>query len=202
MAESPNPEVPLNLDKFVHHTELPETRFTQGLDRALDRFGTVISWAWVALMLVIVLNVFMRYIMGQGLIVFEEIQWHIYSVGFLIGLSHCLVHDDHVRVDILHDRMSLRTQAWVELIAMLVFLLPFCAIVVIYGIPFMVNSYAMGEVSDAPGGLPYRWVIKAVLPFAFALLFLAAFSRLLRACALLFGFPRPVTPPKKGKGQE
>lgn len=193
MAEPPTQETRLHLDEFVHHTELPETRVTQWLDKALDCFGIVISWLWVVLMLVIIVNVFMRYVLGQGLIIFEEIQWHIYSVGFLIGLSHCLVHDDHVRVDIFHDRMSLRTQAWVELVGMLIFLLPFATIVVIYGIPFMVNSFAMNEVSDAPGGLPYRWVIKAVLPFGFALLWLAAFSRLLRASALLFGFPSPLS---------
>ena len=195
MAEPQIPQVQepqLKLDEFVHHPKLPETQLSQWLDNALDRFGIIISWLWVVLMLVIIVNVFMRYALGRGLIVFEEIQWHIYSIGFLIGLSHCLVHDSHVRVDILYDRMSPRTQAWMELIGMLVFLLPFAVIVVIYAIPFAVNSFAVGEVSDSPGGLPYRWVIKAVLPISFVLLWLAAFSRLLRASALLFGVPKPL----------
>ncbi|MDX1654042.1 MAG: TRAP transporter small permease subunit [Candidatus Competibacteraceae bacterium] len=188
----PDKEIHLNLDKFVHHTELPQTRISAGVDRVINVIGEVIAWVWMILMLVIVLNVTLRYAFGQGLIVFEEIQWHIYSVGFLIALSHCLVHDDHVRVDVLHDRMGLKAQTWIELIGLLVFLLPFAWLVAYYAIPFVVNSFEMAEVSDAPGGLPYRWIIKAVLPIGFALLWIAALSRLLRCTAMLFGFPRPI----------
>ena len=185
-------EYHLKLDELVHHTHLPQTSVSQWLDGVLEVIGRTVSWVWVVLMLVIVGNVILRYVFGQGLIVFEEIQWHIYSVGFLIALSYCLVHDDHVRVDVLHDRMSLKTQGWIELLGLVLFLLPFAFIVVKDAIPFVINSYQLNEVSDAPGGLPHRWAIKSVLPIAFVLLWIAAFSRLLRVTALLFNFPDPI----------
>ncbi len=191
----PKPEFHLNLDDFIHHTELPQTRFSAALDRVLNTIGEWVAWVWVVLMLVIVLNVTLRYVFGQGLIVFEEIQWHIYSVGFLVALSYCLVHDDHVRVDVLHDRLSLKVQTWIELLGLLIFLLPFAGLVCWYALPLVMNAYDMGEVSDAPGGLPYRWLIKLVLPIGFALLWIAAISRLLRCTALLFGWPRALVKP-------
>jgi TRAP-type mannitol/chloroaromatic compound transport system permease small subunit len=190
--EQQAPEIHLHLDDFVHHTNLPQTTVSQRLDGLLEVIGRAVSWIWVVLMLVIVGNVILRYVFGQGFIELEEIQWHLYSIGFLIALSYCLVHDDHVRVDVLHDRMSLKTQGWIELLGLVIFLLPFAFIVVKDSIPFVVNAYTMHEVSDAPGGLPHRWAIKAVLPIAFALLWVAAFSRLLRVTALLFNFPSAI----------
>ena len=196
MADNKPPANPqefhLNLDELVHHTQLPQTRISMAIDRIINAIGEIVSWVWVILMLVIVLNVTLRYAFNLGLIVFEEIQWHIYSVGFLVALSHCLVHDDHVRVDVLHDRMPLKLQCWIELFGLLIFLLPFAVLVTWYALPFVANSFDMHEVSDAPGGLPYRWLIKAVLPIGFTLLWIAALSRLLRCIALLFGWPKPI----------
>jgi TRAP-type mannitol/chloroaromatic compound transport system permease small subunit len=141
-------------------------------------------------MLVIMINVVLRYAFGEGHIELEELQWHLYSIGWLIGLSFCYVVDDHVRVDLLHERLGLKTQAAIELLGILFLLLPFALVVLWYAIPFVQYSFEMSEISMAPGGLPYRWAIKAVLVLGFALLLLAMLSRLSRVCALLFGFPQ------------
>ena len=148
------PEPHLDLDEFVHHTALPQTRISDALDGFIRRIGDAISWIWLVLVAIIVLNVTMRYVFGEGRIEFEEIQWHIYSFGFLLGLSYCLQADDHVRVDVLYDRFSLKAKAWVELCGILFFLLPFIFLVVFYAIPFVTYSVSIGEVSEAPGGLP------------------------------------------------
>jgi TRAP-type mannitol/chloroaromatic compound transport system permease small subunit len=165
---------------------LPETKLSRLIDAWLDRIGRWLSWSWLVLLAVIVINVVLRYAFGQGRIEFEEIQWHIYSVGFLLGMSYAYQHDAHIRVDVVHERLSPSAQAWIELYGILLFLLPFIALVLIFAMPFVWSSYELSEVSQAPGGLPLRWLIKAVLPLGFFLLLLAAISRLSRVWSFLF----------------
>ncbi len=171
---------------------LPATRLSEGIDAFVRRVGEAASWLWLGLLAVIVLNVTMRHLFGAGRIEFEEMQWHLYAVGFLVGLAYCLQNDSHIRVDFLRERFAPRIRIWIELYGLLLLLLPFIALVLISSIPFVVESYAAGEVSPSPGGLPLRWLIKASLPLAFLLLGLAAVSRLLRVTCLLFAAPRPL----------
>lgn len=165
---------------------LPETTVSRTLDRWLDACGRAISWVWLLLLAVIVLNVVLRYAFDWGRIEFEEIQWHLYSLGFLIGLSYAYQADAHIRVDVLHERLSLRHQAWIELYGIVLLLLPFITLILIYSAPFVASSFSLSERSQAPGGLPLRWLIKAALPLGFALLLLATVSRLSRVWAVLF----------------
>lgn len=166
---------------------LPQTRASQAIDRFLRVLGEALSWVWALLLFTIVANVTLRYVFGSGRIEFEELQWHLYAVGFLVGLSYCAQADAHIRIDVLRDRFSPRLQAWIEWYGTLLLVLPFITLVVFYGVPFVWESWHSSEVSASPGGLPYRWLIKAALPSAFALLGLAALSRLLRVGAFLFG---------------
>ena len=172
--------------------DLPHTRVSGVLDPIVRLVGEWVSWLWIVLVLVIVVNVVLRYVFGEGRIELEEIQWHLYAVGFLVGLSYCAISDGHVRVDIFYAGYSLRTRAWIELFGLILFLGPFLGLVIEYAIPFVERSYAIDEISDAPGGLPYRWAIKAALPLAFGFLALSAVSRLTRVTAFLFGFPSRV----------
>lgn len=205
MSDNNNDDVPIgddlhvDVDHLMHHTRLPHNRFSDAVDKFIRRIGETVSWIWIALLGVIIANVTVRYVFDQGHVEFEEIQWHLYAIGFLIGLSYCLQADDHVRVDIFHDGMSLRNQAWVELGGIVFFLMPFVVLVIYYGVPFVAYSWSVNEVSDAPGGLPARWAIKSVLIIGFVLLGMAALSRLTRVTALLFGFPKstPAQPVSK-----
>lgn len=165
---------------------LPHTTFSRRVDTWIVRIGRWVSWLWLVLLAVIVVNVVLRYAFDEGRIEFEEIQWHLYAVGILVGLSYAAESDTHVRVDVLHERLSPRLQAWIELYGILLLLLPFITLVLVYGVPFVVSSYRVNEVSQAPGGLPYRWVIKAVLPLGFTLLLAATLSRLSRVWKFLF----------------
>lgn len=165
---------------------LPETAISRRIDPWLDRIGRWMSWVWLVLLAIIVFNVVLRYAFGEGRIEFEEIQWHLYSAGFLLGLSYAFQHDSHIRVDVIHERLSPAVQAWIELYGILLLLLPFVLLVLIFAVPFVWTSYQLAEVSQAPGGLPFRWLIKAAMPIGFALLLLAALSRLSRVWAFLF----------------
>jgi TRAP-type mannitol/chloroaromatic compound transport system permease small subunit len=184
-AGAPFPDVA----EVVHHLVLPETRLSARLDALIRRVGGWISWIWLALLVVIVANVTLRYAFGAGRVEFEELQWHLYSIGFLGGLSYTLEADAHIRVDVLRDRLAPRTRAWIELYGILLLLFPFVALVSIYALPFAADAFGRREVSPSPGGLPLRGVIKSALPLGFALLAAAGLSRLLRVWAFLFGSP-------------
>lgn len=172
--------------------DLPRTRVSVALDRIVGKIGDAVSWLWLVLVGIIVINVTMRYLFGEGRIEFEELQWHLYCVGFLFGLSYCLISDTHVRIDVLHAGFSLRKKAWIELIGIFLFLLPFVVLVLYYAVPFVLRSWEVREVSDAPGGLPFRYVIKSFLFTSFILLLVSAFARLTRVTACLFRFPAPL----------
>jgi TRAP-type mannitol/chloroaromatic compound transport system permease small subunit len=171
---------------------LPRNRFSNAIDSLIVRAGDAASWLWPLLVVVVIVNVFGRYVLGMGSVMLEEIQWHIYAVGFLVGLSYCADIDRHVRVDVLAEHWSPRTRAWIELGGLAFFMFPFVLIVAVESVPYVKSSWDFKEVSTSPGGLPYRWALKSFMVIGMALLALAAFSRFTRCTTLLFGFPRPL----------
>ena len=179
-------------DILHHHTELPTTRISQGMDRAISAIGKSASWLWVVITGVIIYAVVGRYAFDVGSVTLEEVQWHLAGAGWMLGLAYTLVVDGHVRVDVIHERMSLRGQGWVELFGLVFLLLPFLGLAVLEMIPYAYSSWQQGETSQAPAGLPYRWVLKSIVALSFVLLSLAALSRLMKVTALLFGFPKPI----------
>ena len=177
---------------LIHHDELPRTALSDNLDRFVTILGKSFSWLWLAVVGVILYSVISRYVFAQGSVLFEEIQWHLAGAVWLVGLSFTLVSDDHVRVDILHEKLSLRTHAWIELIGLALLFFPFVAISLWEAAPYFYHSFQQQEVSPSPTGLPARWVLKFFLPLCFTLLFVAGLSRFLKCTALLFGFPQPL----------
>jgi TRAP-type mannitol/chloroaromatic compound transport system permease small subunit len=179
---------------------LPRNRFSNGIERVIITAGDMASWLWPLLVIVVVTQVVMRYGFGRGSVMIEEFQWHIYAIGFMIGLSYCADVDRHVRVDVFAERLSMRSRAWIELTGLSLFLLPFVLLIALEGIGYAKSSYDFREVSAAPGGLPYRWILKSFIPIAFGLLTLAALSRITRCLTLLFNFPRVLVSDTVRKG--
>ena len=189
--------------KFIHHhTEFPTTWLSQVLDGAVSAIGKSASWLWVVVTGVIIYAVVGRYAFGQGSVTLEEVQWHLAGAGWLLGLGYTLVTDDHVRVDVIHERLPLRGQGWVELFGLIFLLLPFLGLAVYEMVPYAFSSWQQGETSQAPAGLSYRWILKGILALSFVLLIMAALSRLLKVTALLFGFPKPVRIESGGNKKE
>jgi TRAP-type mannitol/chloroaromatic compound transport system permease small subunit len=170
---------------------LPTTRISRALDAVVDAIGRATSWIWTLLMLLIVYQVAQRYIFGLGSIALEEAQWHLYAIGFMLALSFAEVRERHVRIDVLAEHWPLRRRLWIELVGLTCFLLPFVVVIVIFAVPFVVRSWELNEISAAPGGLPYRFVLKSFIVTAFVLLAMAAFARLTRVWAALFPRPAP-----------
>ncbi|WP_296478303.1 TRAP transporter small permease subunit [Roseinatronobacter sp.] len=173
-----------------HGLNFPRTWLSDMIETALGSLSYILNTIWFALVLIIVVNVTMRYALGINYVWVEEVQWHIYAVGFMFGIGYALMHDAHVRVDVLATNFRPTIRAWIEALSIVVIILPMCWLIISYGIPFVEASYNRGERSSAPGGLPNRWMIKSVIVLAFAYIGLAAFARLLRVTCFLFNFPR------------
>lgn len=126
------------------------------------------------LMAVIVFNVFLRYGFSIGSIELEELQWHLYSAAFLLGLAHVFRMDANIRVDFLSRRFSQRKKLNVELMGLLLLALPFLAIFTYFAYFYFQKAWMLNEVSPHSSGLPARFIIKFVLFFAFLSLLLQA----------------------------
>ena len=166
---------------------LPTTAFSRGADRVITWFGEIGSALWTVLVLVIVAQVVARYVFGLGSIAMEELQWHLYAIGFMLGLSFTEIRERNVRIDVLAENRRPRTRLWIEFFGITCLLLTFCSVIILFSVPFFLTSLQLNEVSAAPGGLPYRWFLKSFIVTAFVLLALAGVSRLTRVCAALFG---------------
>ena len=132
----------------------------------------------VILIFVIILQVFLRYGLGEGVMALEELQWHCYAIIIMLGISYADVSNSHVRVDILSERFSPRVRRAIEALGIFLFLFPFLWIVIDHGIDFTFDAYRIGESSQNPGGLTHRWVIKSLIPLAMVPLFLTSLIRL------------------------
>lgn len=188
MAEPVAPQSASDVEALkTFHIDLPHTGISRAVDPVIAWLGKASSIFWPILVFVITVNVLMRYVIGKGLIEFEEIQWHLYAVGFLLAQAWAAQGDGHVRIDVIAEHYPNRTKCWIELIGIVGFLLPFIIVVLWYSAPFVAYSFRINEISEAPGGLSHRWAIKAFLFIGFALLAIATLSRLTRVLSGLFG---------------
>jgi len=165
--------------------EEPRVPFSDAIDSFVRHTGSVLCWANALLVVVIIAQVTLRYGFSAGQIWMEELQWHLYAVGVMFGVAYAQATNSHIRVDVVAMQLSKTALRLWEIFGILVFVLPFVFVVAYHSMDFVAESWRLGERSDAPLGLPYRWVIKAVIPLSFGLLGLAAISRLVRDFVLL-----------------
>jgi TRAP-type mannitol/chloroaromatic compound transport system permease small subunit len=136
----------------------------------------VVAWVTLGLVLVVFVDVVMRYLFNTSYVFTQELEWHLFGFIFLIGAGYTLLHDGHVRVDIIYQRYGTKGRAWTNLIGVILFLLPGCLMVVITSWKFMYNSWSIMEGSADPGGIPYRFLLKGTITLGFVLLTLQGIS--------------------------
>ncbi|OEF29197.1 TRAP transporter small permease subunit [Vibrio rumoiensis] len=155
------------------------------LERGFNRFGDLLGWVasvlFILLMLNVVYDVVMRYAFNDVSIGMQEMEWHLFSVVFLLGVPYAIRTSGHVRVDVLYENLSVRTRAIINIFGVLVFLMPFCLLVAWYGVNFAQESYDLGETSGDPGGLPYRWIIKSTISLSFFCMAISGIGMLLNS---------------------
>ena len=151
------------------------------IDNLTKKIGFLTAILALILALLIGYDAFMRYLFSAGSIALQEVEWHLFDIIFLFGLSYALKHDKHVRVDIMFSHYSMQTKAMVQILSMLFLLIPFALYFLSGSYDMVVQSYMQNEVSSDPGGLGYRFIIKGVLFIAFVLLLLQAISEIIKA---------------------
>jgi TRAP-type mannitol/chloroaromatic compound transport system permease small subunit len=155
------PERPLF--KYLHLI----CRVIDGVNAGL---GRAVAWLTVLVVLVVFANVLLRYFLHSSFVFMQELEWHLFAVIFLLGGGYTLLKDGHVRVDIIYQRLSPRGRAWLNLCGVLLFLLPGCYLVMTTSLSFVNSSLQMMEVSPDPGGIPFRFVLKSMIPLGFLLI--------------------------------
>ena len=150
------------------------------LDQFSEFTGSIIAWLVLMMMLVTCLVVFMRYLLNTGSIALQESVIYMHGIVFLLGIAYALKRKAHVRVDILYQKFSLRTQALVDLLGTIFFLIPFAVFVTWVSIDYVSFSWSLRESSPEPGGLPGVFLLKTLIPMMSGTLLLQGLSELIR----------------------
>jgi TRAP-type mannitol/chloroaromatic compound transport system permease small subunit len=161
-------------------------RFAKGIDRLNDLAGRAVFWLVFIAVMVSSLNALARYAFGIGSNAWLEAQWYMFALTFLFAAAWTHRNDGHVRVDVLYNRFSARTRAWVDVLGGVFFLLPTTLVLIWLSWPMVSMSIGTWEGSPDPGGLP-RWPIKLAIPLAFALLSLQGIAEIIKRVAFLRG---------------
>ena len=151
-----------------------------GIDVFVDFVGRLTSWLAFGLALVMGANVLFRYGFSIGFIWAQELEWHIFIPICLFGMSYALLHGEHVRVDVLYASFNPRTKHAIDILAAFLSM-AFCAIVIWLSIPYVYQSWSIGEGTANPGGIEYRYLVKALIPIGFAVLFLQSLSQAVKS---------------------
>lgn len=154
------------------------------IEKAFDAFGTAVGGLTSIVLVLMIANVFydviMRYAFNVGSIGFQEMEWHLFSIVIMLGMSYTLQQEGHVRVDVFYDSLSPGKQAYINIFGTLLFILP-VAIVIGYGsIDYVIESYQSNEASGNPGGLTHRWLIKSLIPLSFLFLIISAIGYIVK----------------------
>ncbi|HEX9789390.1 MAG TPA: TRAP transporter small permease subunit [Kiloniellales bacterium] len=164
-------------------------KISEKIDQLLAGIGKVAAWAGVVLIGVTIFDIITRRFLVLGSTKIQEFEWHMHVVLFGLLIGYAYLKDTHVRIDLVRERLGERTQWWLEIIGCLIFLLPYCALVIYFSYDFTVRAFTSDEISASATGLSHRWIIKAIIPIGFSLLALAGLATIFRKVVELFGPP-------------
>ena len=154
------------------------------IERAVDLIGRAASWLALVIVVVMATNVVLRYLFSFGSVWAQELEWHLLAPLILFGIPYALLKGDHVRVDVLFAKFTEKNQLRVEVASQVLGILISLAFVWL-SLQYVQQSFVIDEKSADPGGLPYRWALKGLIPAGFVLLALQSFATLLGVFAKL-----------------
>jgi TRAP-type mannitol/chloroaromatic compound transport system permease small subunit len=165
---------------------------SRAIDALNERIGRVILWLVLAMVLVSSANAVSRYLLNMSSNAWLELQWYLFAMVFLLCAGYALLHNEHIRIDVVSSHLSRRTQMWIDLFGTILFLFPVAGTIMWLSWPIFVNAWVSGEMSSNAGGL-IRWPARLMIPVGFFLLTLQGVSELIKRVAFLRGLiPDPV----------
>jgi TRAP-type mannitol/chloroaromatic compound transport system permease small subunit len=162
------------------------------LYKFVQRVVETVAWLNVALIILILTSVIMRYgfhrnalLLWWPLVPMEELQWHLYAVPVMFGLAYAITNDTHIRIDIVRMHMSKRLRYIFEILGILLLLMPCVIILFDLSLDYTITSFTMKEASQSAIGLPNRWIVKSVFPLSMLLIMIASMGKLIEEVVLL-----------------
>ena len=174
---------------------------SRAIDAFTERVGRFVYWLVLIVVLISATNASVRKLFSYSSNAFLEIQWYLFSVIFLFGAGYTLLHNEHVRIDIISGRLSARAQNWIDVAGIVLFLWPMSIIIMWLSWPLFVDSFTRNEVSSNAGGL-IIWPARLMVPIGFALLLMQSASELIKRIAFLRGHIRDPLEKHHGKSAE
>ena len=169
-------------------------RLSRAIDWLNEQVGHLVYWLVLAAVVVSAGNAVVRYTFDMSSNAWLELQWYLFSAVFLLAAGYTLLHNEHVRIDVLYGHLSPRMRAWIDLLGSVFFLLPMALIIMVLSWPIVVESIERNEYSSDAGGL-LRWPVKLLIPSGFLLLALQGVSEIVKRVAFLLGrIPDPLEP--------
>jgi len=160
--------------------------FSRIVDRVSHAVGVLSEYLIMLCCLISAGNAIVRYTFNYSSNGWLEIQWYLFAFVVILGASHTLRTNEHVRVDLIYGWVSDRTRIWIDIFGLIFLLLPACAYLAWLCWPYFVLSYNQHEISSNAGGL-LRWPVKLIMFAGFALLCLQGLSELIKRISALTG---------------
>jgi TRAP-type mannitol/chloroaromatic compound transport system permease small subunit len=165
---------------------------SRGIDTLNEHLGRLVYWCVLIMVLVSAGNATSRYALNIASNAWLELQWYLFAAVFLLCSGYTLLHNEHIRIDVMSSHLSRRTQVWIDVFGLIFFLLPMSLFIMWLSWPIFMNAWTSGEISGSAGGL-IRWPVRLLVPLGFFLLSLQGFSELIKRIAFLMGLiPDPV----------
>ncbi|MDR4516236.1 MAG: TRAP transporter small permease subunit [Nitrosomonas sp.] len=162
-------------------------KFERVIGRISGAFGWLAGWLCILMIVIVFVDVIARYLFESGSMAMQEMEWHLFAAVFLLGAAYTMREDANVRVDVFYAKMSRRKKAVVDIFGTVFFVIPMCTLIVYSSYDFVAYAYEVREVSNDPGGLPYRFAFKALLPLGYFLVLIQAFAVISRNIRILGG---------------
>jgi TRAP-type mannitol/chloroaromatic compound transport system permease small subunit len=167
-------------------------RLSRAIDALNERVGHLVYWLVLAAVVVSAGNAMMRYTLDLSSNAWLELQWYLFSAVFLLAAGYTLLHNEHVRIDVVYGHLPARVRAWIDLLGSVFFLLPMALIIMVLSWPMVVESIERNEYSSDAGGL-LRWPVKLLIPIGFLLLVFQGGSEIIKRIGFLLGrIPDPL----------
>jgi TRAP-type mannitol/chloroaromatic compound transport system permease small subunit len=152
-----------------------------GIDAMIKFFGRVAALSLIFLVLLVAYDALARYWFSSGSIALQELEWHLFDILIMLAIAYTLKLNAHVRVDIFYEHFSQKRKALIDMLAQLFFVVPFSFLIIYVGSEFVLLSFSQMEASSNPGGLPYRFIVKSLMPLAFILLLFQSIREIIKA---------------------
>ena len=170
----------------------PLLALSRAIDAVNERIGRLVYWCVLIMVLVSAANAISRYALSIASNAWLELQWYLFSAVFLLCSGYTLLHNEHIRIDVVAANLARRKQIWIDIFGTAFFLLPIAVYMMWSSWPVFMNAWTSGEISGSAGGL-IRWPARLLVPVGFFLLTLQGISELIKRFAYLRGLiPDPV----------